>query len=361
MRAFCFFFAGVLVAIASPASLARPATHVDYAAIGPSSFEIGDTIELTDSSRRRPIELRITAPTGEGPFPLVIMSHGLGGNLTSHQPIVNHIVSHGYLVFAPNHPASDTDRCFRGDMSAASGKDPSKNPATDPLAVLGRAPDVSFLIDQAEQWNRQRGHPLKGRIDLENIAVAGHSFGSFTVLTVCGARPLLDYLEPVVPPGKGLGPSLRDPRVDVGICYSPQGPDAGFFSEDSYGDLNCPLLMFSGSKDRQGNHAGDRPMPARNRYRAFELAPEGDKYYLWLWNAGHMGWADSSEASALAQWGEQFMAPEKEDVVRISAAMSVVFLDAYLKGDDKARSHLNEDYAKSLTGGRIRRINWAEK
>lgn len=29
----------------------------------------------------------------------------------------------------------------------------------------------------------------------------GHSFGAYTALAVCGAQPILDYLEPVMPPG----------------------------------------------------------------------------------------------------------------------------------------------------------------
>ena len=89
--------------------------------------------------------------------------------------------------------------------------------------------------------------------------------------------------------------------------------------------------------------------------------PAGDRIYIWLWNAGHMGWADYSESSKLVQVSGPLMTPEGEDVQRISSAMSVVFLDAHLRGDATARARLNQDYARSLTGKVVRRLDWSEK
>ena len=52
---------------------------------------------------------------------------------------------------------------------------------------------------------------------------------------------------------------------------------------------------------------------------------------------------------------------EHRDVTRISAAMSVAFLDAYLRGHEAAQSKLTEEYAQSPTGEVVRRIRWSQK
>ncbi len=55
------------------------------------------------------------------------------------------------------------------------------------------------------------------------------------------------------------------------------------------------------------------------------------------------------------------LAPEADDVTRISNALSVAFLDAYLRNDPAARADLTGTYAQTLTGGRIRKVEWAAK
>lgn len=349
----------ILLALGSLPALADPAED------GPhrySEFEY----ELLDESRGRTVLTRVTLPSGDGPFPLVLLSHGLGGNKNTHNSIVRHLASHGYLVFVPEHPRSNTTYSRKvyarnsGPLTKRALLSQSQV-ALDPKSVLQRPRDLSFLIDQAEIWNRQDGHPLRGRVDLDKIAAAGHSFGAYTVLTACGARPILDHIKPAVAPGSGLAPSLADPRIDVGVAYSPQGPGNGWFSESSFSDIRRPMLLFSGSRDKQGNFVARGTLPAKNRYRAFELMPEGDKYFLWLRNAGHMAWVDFESNSGIGQFGARLAVPENKDVLRISKAMTVVFLDAYLKGSKQAKSQLREDYAKTLSGRVVRRLRWAQK
>jgi predicted dienelactone hydrolase len=353
----------VLLAIilANPVGAETP----DPAKLGP--YELLDIEKsLQDRSRNRLVETRVTIPSGNGPFPLVIVSHGLGGNKESHRSIGRHIASHGYIVFTPEHPFSNTTGSQAALNAQKGGSLPKRTRAAmnsvglDSRAVLGRPGDVSFLIDTAEQWNSTQGHPLFSRIDLQNVAVLGHSFGAYTVYSSCGARPILDHLKPTVPPGQGLAPSLRDPRVNVGVAYSPQGPGNGFYSEESFGEMTCPMLILSGSRDSGANFLGGG-LPAKNRYRSFELMPEGDKYYLWLWNAGHMAWADFDSNSDFIRGGAKWAVPENEDVLRISKVMTLIFLNTYLKKDEDSRRLLTEDYAKTLTGRVIKSLKWAEK
>jgi len=70
--------------------------------------------------------------------------------------------------------------------------------------VFNRPKDVSFAIDQVTRWNKTHSK-LSGKCDAPRVGVMGHSFGAYTTLAVCGARPALDWLEPKVGAGKGLG------------------------------------------------------------------------------------------------------------------------------------------------------------
>ena len=323
---------------------------------GPYRSERLELLDLTDPDRDdRLVATRITRPIGEGPFPLVIMSHGNGGNWSSHQSIVDFVVSHGYVVLAPNHPASDTERVFRGRMDYASGTKTDR----DPKAILGRPQDVTFLIDQAEIWNADPNNVLFGQIDISRIAVLGHSYGSYTVLAACGGRPRADRMQP---PLEGytdeLAPDQGDPRVDVGVVYSTTGPNSNFFSAASFETIFCPVLNITGSKDGQlsGGLRG-----SEERYRGWQLMPEGDKYLAWLMNAGHNGWDDLTEASAVTRGVWRRNTPEADDVIYISNALTVAFLEAYLRDDDGARALLTQEYAQSLAGDVVDTVKWESK
>ncbi|MDP6439097.1 MAG: PHB depolymerase family esterase [Candidatus Brocadiia bacterium] len=223
---------------------------------------------------------------------------------------------------------------------------------TDPKAVLERPLDVSFAIDQAIVWNRVSSE-LKGKINAKKIAVMGHSFGAYTTLVACGARPILDYLKPTVEPGKGLASDLSESRVTVGVALSPQGPGTSRFGKESYRTINRPLLCLSGTEDTQFGHDG-RHQPAERRLEGFGLMPEVNKYMLWLKNADHLSFSDNPRAWVLPS-------KARPDAQRISKAMIVVFCNYYLKEDKVGKAYFNEEYANSLCGEVVTKVTWLEK
>lgn len=337
----------------------------DYAEPGPYKVQESQR-KLKDGRHKRELLTRFLVPQSKGRLPLVILSHGLGGNNKSHRAIATHLASHGFLVLAPDHPTSNTvwaQKVYaktRGSL-VSRARQTMATVALHPQSLLGRPRDVSALIDLAEKWNRDKKDPLYGRIDLERIAVMGHSYGAYTTLAVCGARPILDHTKPAEKPGRGLAPSLRDPRVKVGIALSPQGPGNGFFSEESYSEIRVPMLCLSGSRDKAGDFVKGQNLPARNRYRAFELMPAGDKFYAWLWNTGHMGFGDFESNPPWVKKTAKMMVPENKDVLKITGALSTAFLKTYLQQDSAARELLSKEYATSLKGRVVKRIGWTSK
>jgi len=98
-----------------------------------------------DSARDRDVPVRIYYPaTGNGPFPVIIFSHGLGGSRDGYEYLGRCWGSHGYVSVHVQHIGSDAavwqDSIFK--MRAM------RQAAADLANAVNRPKDVSFAIDQ---------------------------------------------------------------------------------------------------------------------------------------------------------------------------------------------------------------------
>ena len=313
---------------------------------GPLTTRTIEFADLSDPAREgRRVPVKVYVPQWSGPFPVVVLSHGAGGNWDANYAQARHLASHGYVVLALEHVASNSERLRQGMRFAANLKVMTR----DASEVLGRPRDVAFALDQAQKWNQSHAE-LKGVFDLTRVAALGHSFGAYTVLAVCGARPALDWLEPRVEPGKGLGPDLSDARVKACVALSPQGPGEPFFLDDSFATINRPVLGISGSRDEQ---QGTTPA---NRRRFFELEPVGAKVFVWLITADHQAFSDAT--------GSRRTNPPsrtRADVQPIVRAATLLFLQAHLRGDADADARLSERGLQPLAHGVVSRVEVLRK
>ncbi|MBI4846328.1 MAG: hypothetical protein HY810_07660 [Candidatus Omnitrophica bacterium] len=328
----------------------------EYENSGPYEVKFLEFPGLEDAGRKnRKVPLKVHFPAEGKNFPLVVFSHGGGGNWDSNIYQAQHLASHGYVVICVEDVYSNNKR-IKFYMRNGGGRirytEALFRTTHDPNAMLERPKDISFAIDQAILWNKDHKE-LAEKINTEKIGVMGHSYGAYTTLVACGAQPILDYLEPAVIPRKGLAGNFSDPRVTFGLAMSPQPPGGTFFSKDSYRTINRPLVGISGSEDTWKTF-DDKVMPAENRWEFWDLLPQGDKYFLWLERADHSSFSDSPKAWIL---------PSKSrlDVQRISKAMMVLFCDHFLKEKKEAKSKMNGGYANSLCGNVVRKIQWHEK
>jgi predicted dienelactone hydrolase len=319
--------------------------QTDLSAEGRLAVETIAFADLADPLRGRHVPIKVHLPAGDKPVPVVIVSHGGGGHWDANYAQAHHLASHGYAVLALEHVGSNTDVIKRAFAFMANLKAMTR----DPDEVLGRPKDVSFAIDRAEEWNRV--HPrLRGRLDVSRVGVLGHSFGAYTVLVVAGMRPALNWLVPAVPPGKGLGPDLRDNRVVCGVALSPQGPGEPFFIEESYASLKTPLLGISGSKDMQ------QGAPPENRRRAYALWPPGDTYLIWLSNADHTAFSDSTGSHR-----RMLPSAARDDVQPVVRAATLLFFNAYLKSDAAAKNSLSQEGLAPYLRGAVNAIEVMRK
>jgi predicted dienelactone hydrolase len=326
-RRVCVILAGLMLAAGAPArganTVMSPAD--DLSARGPFAVKVLEFSNLTDASRGRLVPIKVHLPSTDAPVPVVVVSHGGGGNWDANFAQSHHLATHGYAVLAVEHIGSNTAVIKRSLRIVANLEAMTR----DANEVLGRPRDIRFAIDQAEQWNRTH-EAMRGRLDLKRVGMLGHSYGAYTTLVIAGMRPALNWLEPTVAPGQGLGPDLRDERVRCGIALSPQGPGEPFFIDASYVSLRTPMLGISGSKDAQ-QRAGPE-----NRRRAFELWPDGDKYLVWLTDADHTAFSDSTGAR------QPLLPSATRAVVQpLVRAATLLFFNAYLKEDAEARRALS--------------------
>lgn len=109
------------------------------------------------------------APVAGKRLPLVVISHGNGGGMTSHIDLAMALARAGYVVAAPMHPGDNF-------------QDPSSSGL--PTLYSGRNRQLRLTIDHMlTKWQR---HDV---IDAEKVGAFGLSAGGFTVLTVAGAQP----------------------------------------------------------------------------------------------------------------------------------------------------------------------------
>lgn len=286
---------------------------------------------IKDISREREIPIKVYYPpsaTGSGgkesagtdsheklAVPVVLFSHGLGGNREGSAFLGKHWASRGYVAVFVQHPGSDDSvwrdapllQRMKAMQEAASGKN-----------LLLRIKDIPAVIDQLEVWNRQADHPLSGRVDTNVVGMSGHSFGAQTTQSVSGQSFGL------------LGPRATDPRIKAAVVMSPGVPPVGD-PQRAFGDVKVPWLLMTGTHD-SSPIGGQTP---ESRRKVFPALPPGDKFELVL---------DKGEHSAFT---ERALPGERQarnpNHHRVILALSTAFWDAYLRHDAAAKTWLTGD------------------
>jgi hypothetical protein len=322
----------------------------------PASYTVDRTsivVTYTDiAGLQRDVPITIRWPIGKpGPLPVVIWVHGGGDGhsnpVTSMNEWSTATAEAGYLSIAGAHQR-------RQDASLASlcqalGVSPADCPTFQPLN-FDRPKDVSAIIDRLAVINAQAG-PLNGKIDIDRIAVGGHSAGSAATLTVAGAGRLL----------VGNVPShLADPRPIAFIGLSPQGPGAiGFFDTDFQqprtswdGIGRRPVLIATGDGDTHGCPNGlprdvctETPMMRRI---AFDRLASGDKYLTFINSAETF---HNLFALKTGECQEKNVSQNDCDAFAAWLQSSVLaFLDSYLEGRFLATLWLQSPLLKLASG-----------
>jgi predicted dienelactone hydrolase len=262
--------------------------------------------EWQDLDRGRRIPVRIRLPASSAPAPVVIISHGLGGSRDGLAYLGNGLANAGFVAVHLQHPGTDT----------AVWRDAESVPLAMAAAVLDvrnaldRLKDVGFALDTLP-----RTAALHGGVDMSRAAVAGHSYGAWTVLHMLGERL----------PGGNWGLELPDRRLKAGIAISPF-PPLGLPPSVAYAPITAPILHITGTEDRgfiEAQTPADRAIPYRNIRAPQVLAV--------LAGATHASFA--GEAAAGPRWNDPTYQSR-------TASLAALFLRTVLERDINAEAQL---------------------
>ena len=256
-------------------------------------------------------------------LPVIIFSHGLGGSREGYAAYGQHWASFGYVVIFPQHHGSDSAVIGHGMAQMMMGKG-------DAQAFLDRVKDIHFVIDQIEAMNAgklngKEYEPFQGALDLKKIGMSGHSFGAVTTEAVIGEKFLGD------PEGK-----IADHRITAAIAMSGTG-SKNLDQDTAFGSITIPVFYLTGTEDKSGNaKPADRRVP-------FDHSKSPDTFLATFVGANHMAFSPRKNLIPL---------PDKEKYQNWIRQSTTAFWDAYLKGDEKAKRWLTEDFPREMrTGG----------
>ena len=258
----------------------------------------------TSDGRPAPLPLHVWFPTDgepgvpstDGPFPLIVYSHGATSAADSSSFLTEHLASHGFVVAAAQHPVRSLAE--RGD------------------AFAERPREVHAVVDLLLARSSASGDRFEGTIDPERLGVAGHSFGGLTTIALLGET---------------------GNRFDAGLAMAPgirPGDPAGV--ADAIRTIEVPVMMMMGQADVLARY--------EHLSAAYATIPTTTtRYALVLPTAGHQSFNDACLVADLCppgtldqQQGHELVASYATAFFQVHLAHQTAFASLLQPHDDIA-------------------------
>jgi predicted dienelactone hydrolase len=291
------------------------------------AYSVTDGV-LHDQARGRAVPYRSYAPAPlDGVYPVILVSHGIGGTRDSMPYLGRSLAEGGYVALHLQHPATDGS-VWQHAKSLPDVYRALREAMWDANGARARFQDVPFVLGELARLNREG--PLAGHLDLRCIGMAGHSYGGVSTMVAAGQRM-----------GPGGQWFFKEPRVRAGLVMSPNIPIQGGGLAALYRDINIPLFHITGTED--GNAVpGNKEFDPIQRTIPYEALTIPHQYLLVLDGAGHNAF------SGLEHGPHAHGAEVETRYTRAVAAGALLFFDGYLKGDSAAVQALRHGFKTGL-------------
>lgn len=197
----------------------------------------------------------LNAPVADGRHPLVVFSHGTGGNGLQQDWLAHDLASRGFIAAVVDHHGNSHGEPYRAEGFLCSWE---------------RARDLTLLLDRLETLAE-----FAGRIDRERIYAVGYSLGGATITAVLGGVMVCSPFAPGANLGRGprefpdladhlprllehssvfrdswarMSQSYRDDRITAALLLAP-GRSAQCFSDQSVAGITAPVRIMVGGAD----------------------------------------------------------------------------------------------------------------
>ena len=286
---------------------------------------------LHDEARKRDVPYRLYAPNPlAGIYPVIFVSHGIGGTRESMPYLGRYLAEHGYIVIHLQHPGTDNS-LWMHEKSLDAIYGALRRGMLDARAAQARFQDVPFAVRELDKLDASG--PLAGHIDLQRIGMAGHSYGSVTTLVAAGQRM-----------GPGGAWFYKEPRIKAGLLMSPSLPIQGGDLTQLYRSIDIPLFHVTGTKD--GNAVpGNREFDPVERTLPYQNLKIPHQYLLVLNGATH------NSFSGLEHGPHAHGREVETRYTHATQEAALLFFDAYVKGDPKAEAALRSAFKSRLDTG----------
>lgn len=325
---------------------------------GPFAWQ-KETLQLTDlkrvgrdgTARTFPADIYLPRLAKLSSSPVIVISHGLGSDRKAYQYLAEHLASYGFVVAIPEHPGSSE----RQLLALLNGQ---ADDVAEPREFVDRPLDIKLLLDELtvrSQWDPT----FQGRLNLQQVGVAGHSFGGYTALALAGAKidferlrqdcatnlnntlniSLVLQCRALVLPRQNY--DLSDPRVKAVIAINPI--DSSILGPSSLSQIRIPVMLVTGSADTVAPALHEQIQP-------FTWLTTPQRYLMLIEGASHFSTiGEEALASAVFRIPPEVVGPAPNLARSYLKAFSTSFFETHVAGQTDYARYLTPAYATAIT------------
>lgn len=313
-----------------------------------------ETLTLNDLRRDRRMKVDLYLPdlgnqgASKQSAPVIVISHGAAENRSSFAYLAQHLASYGFAVALLEHPGINSKR-FQQYFAGLAGP-------PEPTELLNQPLDVKYVLDELQRLEKS-DPALRGRLNLQQVGVIGHSLGGYTALTLAGAKINFKQLRQDCHHNDSLNLSLlvqcqttllpraiyalHDERVKAVIAVNPL--TSTVFGQSGLSQIQVPLMLVGGSAD-----VVTPLLP--EQIRPFTWLTTPYKYLVLIENGTHFSTLQPPPNGRSVLPVPSGILGSDSAIARLYLqALSVAFFQTHIANRPEYRSYLSASYAKFLS------------